>query len=138
MSRYALEREAKIRAGIRLLLAAAVAVITWIIVSFAVFLGSGPWFTFPGLISPQRETPLLISAGVATLAACVLILGLLRGSVWRRAASAVWAGSALVTGFLLAFPTQRGTERSVSLLLATGALVGAFWYAQVKLDVPAT
>ena len=136
MSRYAEEREARFRSGVRILLAAAVVPSTWFIGWLGLFAASGPWV--PRRAVSVRDVILWLLVGLLTLAAVVLVIGLLRGARWRWAASGAWVGTLILTAVLIGLPSATGWEGGVAFGLAGIGIAGAYAWTLVKFDPPAT
>jgi hypothetical protein len=136
VSRYAQDRDAKFRGGVRILLAAAVIPITWFIVWIGLFAASGPWVT--RRVVSLRDLVLWFLVGLLTITALVLVVGLFRGAHWRWAASGAWSGVVVVTAVLIGLPSATGWEGGVAFGLAGVGIAGAYAWTLMKFDPPAT
>ena len=138
-SRYLAEREARVRGGVRLIVAAAIVPCTWLVAAWA---WMASWAA--GLRQPADShsgEPLLLRALVVLLigAACAGALGLLRGARWRLTAFGAWAGILLGTVLAIIYP-QVGQGAAGDPFTVAGiavVILATLTWALLEYDPPA-
>jgi len=138
LSRYSLEREAKLRSGVRIILAGTVVPVTWVAAALAFLASSGPWFARGLQEASFRHMVLRLLASLVTLAGGILIVGLVRQARWRWAACGAWAGAIVAIGGLFAIGSAGELLGGLVVLAVGAAVVGTFAWVLLKFDPPAT
>lgn len=133
LHRYAQDREARFRDGVRVLLGAVVVPVTWFYTTMGLIVGGAPW-----LADGPEPIRNLVLRGISVLfvaTAVALIVGLVRASRWRWGMAGAWVGALVAIAVLMIVPPA-GWHGTIAPGLAGVVLAAAYAWAFVEFDPP--